>query len=148
MTAEPPDRPAAPRPDSPDIVTVTYSPTFTSSLLIAGVVCLVGGAIILRIGAAYVGLLLLGVLLVALWAAYRRRTYFTFEPASHTITIWAPAGPNHRPFRLSPGTHLSISGNRFVANLADGRRIKIPVYRFMADRNGWDAVVGHVPDLG
>lgn len=150
MTVEPtpPKRPEPATPGRSDVVSVGYSRTFTRVLLVAGAVVLVGGALILRAGAGYVGFIGFGVLLIVLGLLYRKRTYFTFEPASHTITTWAPIGPAHRPYWLSPGSRLGMSGNRIVANLPGGNSTKIPVHRYLADHDDWNTVVSHVADPG
>lgn len=136
------------RPQPSTVIAVRYATKFTWCLLALGLISLAAGILVLQTGSGYLGFIGLGVLFCVLGVLYRRRTYFTFQPSTQTITVLAPVGPGHRPFYLRPGTQLSRQGNRFVANLADGRRIKLPVYRFMADPDGWNAVAGRVPDLG
>jgi hypothetical protein len=83
--------------------------------------------------------LVTGPLFILAGIAMLFRPQFRYDPATRTVTVVALVGPKSRRFG-----GLSVAGGRIVCTSADGSRKKVPVYRGLARRAEWDAVLAQL----
>jgi hypothetical protein len=83
--------------------------------------------------------LVLGVMFIVLGALFLGRPYFTYTTHTRTLEVIAPIG-TRRSFAGQGDDVLAVEGRRILLVRADGRRKKVPVSRWMARPEEWDAV--------
>jgi hypothetical protein len=74
------------------------------------------------------------------------RAYFEFDPADRTILLKALLGSKERRFGGAAGGELTVVEDRIVCTGSDGRQRDVPVNRFVARRDDWDAVLARIAD--
>ncbi|XVQ11490.1 hypothetical protein ACQP1W_02600 [Spirillospora sp. CA-255316] len=114
---------------------VRYNPPFAWAVLALG---LVNFVLALLVPGPLINLVL-GVLFIVLGALFLGRPYFTYTTHTRTLEVIAPIG-TRRSFQGTGENGLTVEGNRIVQVRADGRRKKVPVSRWMARPEEWDAV--------
>lgn len=122
----------------PTTMSVRYNPILAWAFLVLGAVNFVLGLWLLLLGSPTFSLVL-GVLFVVLGVLYLRRPHFVYVPRTQTIEVIAPIGMR-RPFSPERGGALVVDGARIYRSGVDGRRKRVPVYRYMSNRSDWDAV--------
>jgi hypothetical protein len=113
-----------------------------------GVVFLVIGGIELILGVLALGevQLVLGVVFIVFGVLSMTRPYFEWDSATKTIAVKALVGPWARRFGGAEGGRLEPEADRIVWVRADGSRKKIPVRRFYANRDEWNAVLRQIAE--
>ncbi|MFC5752846.1 hypothetical protein [Actinomadura rugatobispora] len=114
---------------------VRYNPPFAWAVLAIGLV----NFVLAFLGTGPLINLVLGVLFIVLGALFLGRPYFAYTPQTRTLEVIAPIGIR-RPFGGAGGGGLVAEGGRIFLVQADGRRKKVPVSRWMARPEEWDAV--------
>jgi hypothetical protein len=123
-------------------LSVRYHPILWWAFLVLGALNLVLGLWLLALGIPMFSLLL-GVLFLVLGALYRARPHFVYVPRTQTIEVVAPLG-TRRLYSAERGGALVADGASFYRTGADGRRKRVPVYRYMSRRPEWNAVAAAI----
>jgi hypothetical protein len=123
---------------------VRYNPVIPVIFLVLGVVNFGLAVALLQSGGSAGFSIVVGPLLALLGILQLTRPYFAFEPGSRTVVVKALFGPMKRTFGGAAGGTLHVDGNRIFWTTADGRVKKVPVSRFMANKEQWRAVVAQV----
>jgi hypothetical protein len=71
------------------------------------------------------------------------RTYFEFEPSTRTIAVKRAFGAGRR-FGGAAGGRLVVDGDRVFCITASGARKWVPVTRFLARAEQWNAVLEQI----
>lgn len=116
----------------------------------AGLTLVIGAFLILMwiLGRASVIQLAAGVLGGVLGVLALTRAYFEFDPATRTILFKALFSSQERRFGGAEGGALAVVRDRIVYTRSDGSHREVPVKRFLAKRNEWDAVLARIVDPG
>lgn len=125
-------------------MSVRYNPVFGIVLIVLGAVDLILSLWLMQVGGSAGFSLIIGPFLILLGILQLTRPYFEFEPAAGTIVVKALIGPAARQFGGAKGGRLFVEGNRILHTRADGRTKKVPVNRFFARGEQWQAVVAQI----
>ncbi len=119
---------------------VGYRPVWVGLFLVIGgflvLMALLGRAGLIQFAA--------GILCGVAGALALTRAYFEFDPADRTILLKALFGSKDRRFGGADGGELNVVEDRIVCTGSDGRQRDVPVNRFLARRDDWDAVLARI----